>query len=142
VNKFHWILGAKKAIKYLNNKNYNIFVATNQSGIARGFYSEKKVIKLHKYIKDQLQLNDTYINQIYYCPFHKDGIIHKYRIKSSLRKPKKGMYLLIKKNWNIGEKKTFMIGDQDSDIKFAENAKIKGILFQGGNLFKFVKKYF
>ncbi len=97
IKKFDWVNGSLKAIKYLNNNNYNIFVASNQSGIARGYFKEHDVLKIHSFIKDYLQSKDLYINQIYYCPYFKKGIIKKYKIDSNLRKPKTGMFLLIKK---------------------------------------------
>ena len=54
ISDFEWIEGAKQSIKLLNKKGYFIFVVTNQSGIARGFYSEEDVWHLHKYINIEL----------------------------------------------------------------------------------------
>ena len=142
IKKLDWINGFTKAIKFFNDNNYNIFVASNQSGIARGYFKEQDVFNIHSYIKDYLQLKDLYINQIYFCPYFKEGTIKKYQIDSYLRKPKIGMYLQIKKNWLISNKNTKMIGDRNSDILFAKNAGIKGLLFKQNNLFNFVKKYF
>ena len=142
IKKLDWINGFTKAIKFFNDNNYNIFVASNQSGIARGYFKEQDVFNIHSYIKDYLQLKDLYINQIYFCPYFKEGTIKKYKIDSHLRKPKIGMYLQIKKNWLINNKNTKMIGDRNSDILFAKNAGIKGLLFKNNNLFNFVKKYF
>jgi D-glycero-D-manno-heptose 1,7-bisphosphate phosphatase len=142
VKDFKWIKGAVKAIKYLNNKKYNIFVASNQSGVARGYYEEKDVQFLHQFIKTYLQKRSCYINQIYYSPFHINGVVKRYKKNSFLRKPKIGMYSLIKKQWNVNSKKICMIGDQKSDIEFAKNCKIKGLLFKEKNLFSFIKKNF
>lgn len=142
IKNFKWCQGAIAAIKYFNKKKYNIFIVTNQSGVARGFFSEKKVKILHQFIKDQLSKNHCYINQIYYCPFHPQAKIKKYKRDSINRKPKIGLFLQIKKNWFINNKNTYMIGDQYSDMEFAKNCKIKGFLFNEKNLFKFVKKYF
>ncbi len=137
---FRWKAGAIKAIKYLVKKNYNIFIITNQSGVARGFYSEKDVKILNDYIIDQLRINDCYINQIYYSPFHKDANIQKYKKISSCRKPGTKFYKLIKKNWGIVSKNIYMIGDQKSDMEFAMNCGIKGKLFKKKNLYTFIKK--
>jgi D-glycero-D-manno-heptose 1,7-bisphosphate phosphatase len=142
IKKFKWVEGAIQTIKYFNKKKYNIFIITNQSGVARGFFSETKVQILHQFIKDQLSKNYCYINQIYYCPFHPKAKIKKYKKNSINRKPKIGLFLKIKKNWFINSKNTFMIGDQNSDIEFAKNCKIKGFLFNEKNLFKFTQKYF
>ncbi len=60
--------------------------------------------------------------------------------KSSLRKPNNGMFKLAQKRWNIDKKKSFMIGDQKTDMIFAKKSRIRGFLFSSSNLFNFVKK--
>lgn len=138
---FIWQKGALKAIKYLNKKNYNIFVITNQSGIARGYFSEESVINLHSFIKEEFQKRKCYINKIYYSPFHIDGIIPKYSHLSNCRKPGDGLFKILTQDWNILLKKNiYMIGDQKSDIEFAKNCGIKGLLFKSGRLDNFLKK--
>jgi D-glycero-D-manno-heptose 1,7-bisphosphate phosphatase len=115
-------------------------IVTNQSGIARGYFSIKDVYKLHRHLKEDLIKFGTKIDKIYFCPYHKDGIIKKYKTRSSLRKPGIGMILKASKIWNIDRKKSFMIGDQKTDMIFAKRAKIKGYLFNEKNLYKFAKK--
>jgi D-glycero-D-manno-heptose 1,7-bisphosphate phosphatase len=137
---FKWVPGAIKAIKYLNDKNYKVVIVTNQSGIARGFFTIKDVKKIHSYIQKKLKENGAKIDAFYFCPFYKDGIIKKYKKNSSLRKPNIGMFRLAQKRWNIDKKKSFMIGDQKTDMEFAKRAKIKGYLFNQKNLYKFIKK--
>ena len=136
---FRWVSGAIKAIKYLNKKNYKVAVVTNQSGVARGFFTIKDVKKIHSHIQKKLKENDAKIDAFYFCPFHKDGTIKRFKKNSLLRKPNLGMFLLAKKRWNIDKKKSFMIGDQKTDIDFAKKAKIRGFLFDQKNLYKFIK---
>ena len=138
--RFIWQKGALKAIKYLNDKKYNIFIITNQSGVARGYFSEKDVINLHSYIRDELQKKNCYINKIYYSPFHIDGIISKYTLFSNTRKPGTGLFHILEKEWNVKIKEdTYMIGDQKSDMQFAQNCGIKGLLFKSGRLDRILK---
>jgi len=137
---FKWVPGAIKAIKFLNSENYKIVVVTNQSGVARGFFTIKDVKTIHSYIQKRLKENDAKIDAFYFCPFHKDGIIKKYKKNSSLRKPNIGMFLLAKRKWNVDHKNSFMIGDQKTDVEFARRAKIKGYLFNQKNLYRFIKK--
>lgn len=137
---FKWVPGAIKAIKFLNEKNYKVAVVTNQSGVARGFFTIKDVKKIHSYIQKKLNENDANIDAFYFCPFHKDGIIKKYKKNSPLRKPNIGMFRLAKKKWNIDKKKSFVIGDQLTDMKFATNVGIKGFFFRERSLFNFIKK--
>ena len=136
---FKWVPGAIKSIKLLNKKKYKVVVVTNQSGVARGFFSIKDVKKIHSYIQKKLKKNYAKVDTFYFCPFHKDGIIKKYKKNSSLRKPNIGMFRLAQKKWNIDKKRTFMIGDQRTDMEFARRAKIKGYLFNKKNLYKFLK---
>lgn len=132
--------GAKKFIKLLKEENFKVVIVTNQSGVARGYFSIKDVYKLHRHLKEDLIKFGTKIDKIYFCPYHKDGIIKKYKTRSSLRKPGIGMFLKASKIWNIDRKKSFMIGDQKTDMIFAKRAKIKGYLFNEKNLYKFAKK--
>ena len=137
---FKWVPGSIKAINYIRSKGFKIVVVTNQSGVARGYFKYRDVQNLHKYIKKELKKNKTKIDRILFCPYHIKGIVKKYKLKSKLRKPDIGMYKLIEKKWKIDRGKSFMIGDQSSDMKFAKKAKIKGFLFKKGNLYKFIKK--
>ena len=137
---FYFQNGAIKAIKELNKNGYNIFVVSNQSGIARGYFSDKDVKYLHIYLRDVLSCHNCFINKIYYSPYHKDGIIKKYSKKTDCRKPGIKLFKTIEKEWEIKiNKSTFMIGDQITDIQFAKNANIQSALFKRGNLFSFVK---
>ena len=137
---FKLTAGLIKSIKYLKSLNYKIVVVTNQSGVARGFFKINDVYKLHKYFRELLIKKNTNIDKIIFCPFHKDGLIKKYKKNSELRKPKIGMFNIVNKKWKVDKKKSFIIGDQLTDIQFAKNAKIKGFLFKEKNLFSFIKK--
>lgn len=139
IKDFKWIPGAKKAIKLFKKKNYKVVIVTNQSGIARGYFSLKDVYKLHKYLKNELIKYGTKVDKIFFCPYHKHGIIKKYKKNSIMRKPKNGMFTKTSKIWKIDKKNSFMIGDQKTDIEFAKKSKIKGYFFNKKNLFDFVK---
>ena len=141
IKDFKWVRGSKKAIKFLKLKKYKIIIVTNQSGIARGYFSLRDVYKLHNYLKLELKKFGVKIDKIYFCPFHKDGIIKKYSKNSDLRKPNIGMFKKAKKFYNIDKKNSFMVGDQNTDMQFAKKAGVKGYLFNEDNLYKFVKKF-
>jgi len=128
-----------KALKYLNKNNINIFIITNQAGIAKNYFSEKIFIKFSKTIKNKFLKKKIYINDIRYCPYHPLAIIRKYKKKSNFRKPGNLMIEDIKKNWIIDKKKSFMIGDKISDKLAAKKSKIYFEYVQN-NIFKQVKK--
>ena len=89
-------------------------------------------------MKIELKKMGTNIDKIFFCPYHQDGIIKKYKKKSILRKPNIGMFLKAKKIWNIDKKNSFIIGDQITDMQFAKRAGIKGYFFDQDNLFTFI----
>ena len=119
------------ALKFLNKKKYYIFIVTNQSGIAKGFYSEQLFLKLHKKIRSFLSKENIFIDDIQYAPYHKDAKIKKYKKNSLLRKPGNLMLKNIMNEWHVNTKKSFMIGDQISDQIAAKKSKL---------YFEFVKK--
>ena len=122
---FKWVNGAKETIKFLKERNYKVVVVTNQSGVARGYFSIKDVRSLHNHMNFELKKINTKIDRFIFCPFHADGVIKKYTKKSELRKPGIGMFKIVNKIWKVDKKKSFMIGDQITDMQFAKKAKLK-----------------
>ncbi len=136
---FEWMPGAIEAIKWLNNQGYLVFVVTNQSGIARGYYTEEAVHALHAYILMDLKRNNAHIDAFYYCPHYAKGTIAQYSVDCTCRKPGSGMLVQAMSEWPIDTTRSLMIGDKKSDILAAEAAGISGYLFKGGNVYDFVK---
>ena len=141
---FQWIPGAPKAIKKLNDFGYLVFVITNQSGIARGYYPEESVIKLHEYMNEELSMINARIDAFYYCPHHTEGKIKEYTIECNCRKPLPGMILQAFEEWEprIDKEKSFAVGDKERDLEAATAAGISSYLFEGGNLNTFVNDIF
>ena len=139
IKNFIWKKNTLKALKFLNNKNYYIFIITNQSGIGRGYYSENQFIKLHKNLKKNLSIKKIFIDDVKYCPHHPIFGKGKYKIKCNCRKPGNKMILDIMKKWNIDKKKSFMIGDKAIDEKCAKKSKLD-FYYAKDDLFKQLKK--
>ena len=139
MKNFIWLKNVKKAIKYAYNKNYLIIVISNQSGVARGFYTENDVKKLHKEINKQLRKINCKIHDFFYCPYHPKYGSKKYKKDSFLRKPNPGMILKAIKKWNIDKSKSIMIGDQKTDMIASRKAGLKFIR-KRYNLMREVKK--
>jgi D-glycero-D-manno-heptose 1,7-bisphosphate phosphatase len=125
--------GVTKGLKFLTKHNYRIFILTNQSGIARGFFKVKDVELLHKLIIKNLKKKKITINEIKYSPFHIMGVIKKYKKDSKTRKPGNLMIKQILKKWNTDLEESFMIGDKNSDKICAKISKL---------YFQFPKKNF
>lgn len=141
IEDLHWIEGARDAVAYLTKLGYKIFVVTNQSGIARGYYEIKDVEKLHGYMQAEFKKLGGEITKFYFCPHHPTkGVIPEYTVECDCRKPKSGMLLKAFKEYDLDKAKCFMIGDMPKDLEAAKGAGIDGYQFKGGNLLEFVQK--
>ena len=80
-NKIKWLKGAIEAIKILNKKKIKVIMVTNQSGVARGYFTENELRNFHKTMVNQLSIKKAKIDKIYYCPFHPNAKIKKYKKK-------------------------------------------------------------
>lgn len=125
IDDFEFISGTIEAIKKLNDNGYLVIVVTNQSGVARGYYTEEDIHKLHVYINRELQKYGAHIDKYYYCPHHPDYGNELYKKQCDCRKPKTGMIDQAIKDFNIDRKKSFMIGNKISDIQAGLSAKLK-----------------
>lgn len=134
-----WVDGAREALAYLSKLGYKIFVVTNQSGVARGYYTIEDMNKLHAHMVSELEKCGAKVEKFYYCPHHKEGKVVEYAIDCDCRKPKPGMLLRAFAENDLEKEACFLIGDSKRDVEAAEAADIKGYLFKGGSLLEFVK---
>ena len=114
-----------EGLKFLTSKKFLIFIVTNQAGVAKGKFKLSDLKKLHIKLKKFLRNKDIIVNEIQYCPYHPKGVIKKYRKVTNLRKPGNLMIKKILRNWNIDLKKSFMIGDKNSDKIAAKKSNVK-----------------
>jgi len=143
VSDLVWKPGAKDLIKNLNDNNFYVFVATNQSGIARGKYTEDEMHDFHDAMQIDLMNHGAHIDKFYFCPYHKDAINLHYKKDSICRKPNTGMLEKIKEEWNLDKINLHFIGDSDIDMECARNFKISGYKYNGtDNLMKIYDNVF
>jgi len=136
---FEWMPGAAACIRAFNARNWFVFIVTNQSGIARGLYTEEAMQTLHDWMLKELSNSHAEIDRIYHCPYHDEGEIPRYRKDSFDRKPKPGMLLQAMADFPVKRDASFLIGDKETDIQAAHAAGIGGFLFKGDNLNTFAE---
>ncbi len=137
-DRFEWMPGALDAIHHATEAGWHVFIVTNQSGVARGRYTEADVVDLLAWMGDEARRHGGTIDGTRYCPFHPDATQPAYRAVSSWRKPGPGMILDLIRTWELDPARCVMIGDQDIDLQAAAAAGIAGYRFEGGNLLSFL----
>jgi D-glycero-D-manno-heptose 1,7-bisphosphate phosphatase len=119
------IPGVIEALKKLKEAGFLLIIVTNQSGIAKGFFYEDELKKVHEELLAIFKKNNIYINDIFYCPHHKDGTVEPYNILCDCRKPNTKMIKDAEIKYSIDLSKSYLIGDKDTDIQLAINAGLK-----------------
>src|SRR6195952_3885967 len=117
------ILDNYDALKTLQDKGYLLIVATNQGGLAKGWYTENELAKMHGHLKEVYKNHGIEITDIFYCPHHPD-----FTGDCDCRKPKPGLLLKAIEKYNIDPAKSYFIGDRERDIEAGAAAGVKGIL--------------
>ena len=122
-----------QALRKFKDLGFLNIIITNQSGIARGYFTEQDLQKIHVRLNELLKDNqDNLIDGIFYSPFHKEGIIEKYKRDSEDRKPETGMIRKAKQKHDIDLNESYFIGDSFTDMLCAKNAGLKKILVKTG----------
>lgn len=134
IQDFVWIEGAQAGIQLANQLGFYVFVITNQSGVARGYYSEHDVRKLHAWMQNQLTAFGAHIDDFRFCPHHPNATLAYYQKVCECRKPQPGMICDLLRSWNVSPKHSFLIGDKSTDLQAAASAGIKAYLFNQTNL--------
>lgn len=119
------LAGAAPAIISLRRAGFKVIVTSNQSGVSRGFFTEKKLGEIHRRLKRLLAREGARLDAIYYCPHHPDD-------KCLCRKPNPGMPHAARRRFKLDLKGSFLVGDRTSDLMAAKNAGCRAILVRTG----------
>ncbi len=122
--------GVPEALIELKTLGYKLIIASNQSGVARGIVTEKALAQIHDRLRQMLAEKGARLDAIYYCPYHPDGVVPKYRKESDLRKPNPGMLLAAAKDMDIDLTESWVIGNSGRDTEAGARAGCKTILIE------------
>ena len=138
--ELEWVPGARELVGALCRRGISVFVVTNQSGVARGYYTEDDVKKLHEAMNRECETYGGSVTEFFYCPHLAGAKIPAYDMDCDCRKPKPGLILRAMEKYGLSSEDCVLIGDSPRDVEAAEAAGIRGFLFTEENLSEFYRK--
>ena len=126
--------GVPEAIRMAHRHGFRAVMVTNQSAVARGFLTENELVQIHEEIQRRLRETKAYLDGIYYCPHHPTEGIELFRLTCSCRKPNPGMVERASLELGLDPSRSYVVGDQISDMVLAAQVGAKGILIKGSLL--------
>jgi D-glycero-D-manno-heptose 1,7-bisphosphate phosphatase len=125
--RLEMISGAASAIRALQQQ-FRVIVVTNQSGIARGMFTEDNLVAIHRALINDLATQGAIVDGFYFCPHLPGAPVTYYDRICDCRKPGPGMLIRAETDWNIDLKQSYMVGDRASDMEAAAAAGVTGII--------------
>lgn len=132
LSRFVMLPGIAAAIRLLNERDIPVFVVTNQSGLARGYFPPSLLDEVHRKMTDLLAAEGARVDGIYICPHHPEAKEERYRLDCDCRKPKPGLFIRAAREHNIDLGASYVVGDRWSDLKAADVCGATGILVLSG----------
>lgn len=128
IEDFIFLPGVINGLHLLQEAGFMLVIITNQSGIARGYYTENDFHVLNDWMINQLKKNDVHIAKVYYCPHLPDAPVKHYAKDCNCRKPHIGMFLRAIEELGIDVDKSYAIGDKLRDLSICKSTKCVGYL--------------
>lgn len=120
------------AVRVLNRAGHRLIMVTNQSGVARGFFTEAVVDDVHRHIASLLAEGGAHIDAYYYCPHHPDGKVDAYARRCDCRKPGRGLVDRAIAEFGVDASRSFVVGDRWLDMELARTIGGRGVLVRTG----------
>ena len=124
--------GVGEGLRLLKQEGFLLVVVTNQSGVARGYFTEEHVEEMNRRLAEMLEEEGASLDGIYYCPHHPDGGVPHYSIACECRKPQPGMIRAASADLGIDPAQSWMVGDILDDIEAGNRVGCRGILVDVG----------
>lgn len=116
-NKLELLPGAAEAIRMMNEAGYLVIVISNQSGVARGYFTVWDVERVNNSLNEMLKEKGAHIDAFYYCPHLADGVVKEYAVECDCRKPKLGLFKQAINDFDLEPKLCYACGDRLRDVK-------------------------
>lgn len=125
--------GAIEGLSLLRERGFRLFVVSNQSGIARGYFTEAQLDRAIEHLRELLLRKGVLIDGFLYCPHHPEGKVKEYSIECDCRKPKPGMIHKAASSQTVALSSSWIIGDILDDIEAGHRAGCQAVLIHNGN---------
>ncbi|MCE1245518.1 MAG: HAD family hydrolase [Firmicutes bacterium] len=132
VKDLRLLRGAAEGIRLLNEAGFLVIIVSNQSGIARGYYTVEDMEKVNRELYRRLEKKNAKVDAYYFCPHHPKGPVPQFTLECECRKPEPGMFIQAMKEHNIDPTQSFATGDRLRDLLPAMNLGCRGILVRTG----------
>jgi len=123
---------AAEALRLTKDAGFLNILVTNQSGIARGFFTEERLVELNQALVTELARQGARVDDIYYCPHYPEAALEQYRQVCECRKPSPGLILQAASRWDIDLAASYVIGDRAADLEAGRRAGCHPILVKTG----------
>jgi D-glycero-D-manno-heptose 1,7-bisphosphate phosphatase len=125
--------GVHEGLRLLGAAGYQLFVVSNQSGVARGYFSEASLLPVEQWLRARFGEVGTELSGFYYCPHHPQGSVDRYRTVCACRKPEPGLILRAAAEHDIALDQSWFIGDILDDVEAGSRAGCRTVLIDNGN---------
>jgi histidinol-phosphate phosphatase family protein len=125
--------GAEEALPLLHERGYRLFVVSNQSGVARGYFAEEALVAVEARLRELLESLGVPLAGFYYCPHYPAGIVGRYAIACDCRKPGPGLVLRAAREHDADLERSWFVGDTLDDVEAGRRAGCQTILIDHGH---------
>jgi D-glycero-D-manno-heptose 1,7-bisphosphate phosphatase len=125
--------GSVEALRLLRDAGLALVVVSNQSGVARGFFDEAFVRRVHAHLDARLGAHGIRVDGYYYCPHHPEGAVEPYRRACDCRKPAPGLVQAAARDLGLDLPRSYVVGDKWTDVELAAQVGAAGLLVRSGH---------